>query len=349
MIRFCNDYSEGCHPQVLEAMARANLEGNPGYSTDTHTQHAAELIRTAAHRPDADVHIMVGGTQTNTVAISAFLRPWQAAIAADTGHICVHETGAIEASGHKCIPCPNVDGKLTPDAVRAACNEHAGVVHMTQPALVYISETTELGTLYTYDELKALRQVCDELGLILYIDGARLGSALATGQITLPQIAEVADAFYIGGTKNGALFGEALVICNDKLKEGFRYNIKQRGALLAKGWMLAVQFEVLLDNDMQLFLQLGRHANEQSIRLRDGIAALGYEFTNHSDSNQQFVIFPDEVIAALEPNFGFEAQYKPDASHTVIRLVTSFGTHPESVDAFLEALAAVTRAQNLTA
>lgn len=345
MIRFCNDYSEGCHPSILEAMAHANMEGNPGYSTDSHTARAKELICAAAQCPDADVHIMVGGTQTNTVALSGFLRPWEAAIAADTGHICVHETGAIEASGHKCIACTNVDGKLTPDAIRKAYAEH-NCVHMPLPALVYISQTTELGTMYSFDELKALRKVCDELGLIFYIDGARLGSALATEQITLPQLAQVADAFYIGGTKNGALFGEALVICNDRLKEGFRYNIKQRGALLAKGWMLAVQFEVLMQNDMQLFLELGHHANEQSIRLRDGIAALGYTFTNHSDTNQQFVIFPDAVIAALENDFGFEAQYKPDDTHTVERLVTSWGTRPEDVDAFLSALADVTAKLN---
>ena len=345
MIRFNNDYSEGCHPLILEAMAQANLEGNPGYSTDAHSAHAQELIRAAAEQPNAEVHILVGGTQTNTVAIAGFLRPWQAAIAADTGHICVHETGAIEASGHKCIPCPNVDGKLTPEAISAVCAEHCGVVHMTQPALVYISESTELGTLYTFDELLALRRVCDELGLLLYIDGARLGSALATGVITLPQIAQVADAFYIGATKNGGLFGEALVICKDSLKENFAYNIKQRGALLAKGWMLAVQFEVLLQND--LFVQLGRHANAQSIRLRDGIAALGYGFANQSETNQQFPLLPDSVVEALAPNFGFEIQCRVDETHTAIRLVTSWATQPAGVEAFLTALAALTPAASV--
>ena len=345
MIRFNNDYSEACHPRILEALAASNLEGNTGYSTDAHTAHAKALIRAAAGCPDADVYMMVGGTQTNTVAIAGFLRPWQAAIAADTGHICVHETGAIEASGHKCIACPNVDGKLTPEAIRAVCAEQSGVVHMVQPGLVYISETTELGTLYTFAELQALRRVCDECGLILYIDGARVGSALATGRITLPQIAQVADAFYIGGTKNGALFGEALVICNDKLKENFAYNIKQRGALLAKGWLLSVQFEVLLQED--LFVELARHANAQSIRLRDGIAALGYDFANQSETNQQFPLLPDNVVAALAKDFGFELQAKPDDAHTVIRLVTSWATQPADVDAFLAALAALTPAKAL--
>lgn len=346
MIRFTNDYSEGCHPLILDAMARANLEGNPGYSTDPHSIHAHELIRAACQCPDADVHILVSGTQTNTTAISGFLRPWQAVISADTGHICVHETGAIEASGHKCIPCPNVDGKLTPDAIRAAYAAH-NCVHMVQPAMVYISETTELGTMYTFEELTALRAVCDELDLLLYIDGARMGSALATGIITLPQIAQVADAFYIGATKNGALFGEALVLCNDRLKQDFRFNIKQRGGLMAKGWMLAVQFEVLFEND--LFVPLGQHANEMAVRLRDGIAALGYSFASNSETNQQFPILPDTVIAALESDFDFEPQEKADDTHTIIRLVTSWATRPESVEAFLSALGEVTRAQEISA
>ena len=342
MIRFCNDYSEGCHPLILQAMADANLEGNPGYSTDPHTQMAAQRIRTACQRPDAAVHILVSGTQTNTTAIAAFLWPWQAVISADTGHICVHETGAIEATGHKCIACPNVDGKLTPEAVCAVMQAHHDGTeeHMVQPAMVYISQTTELGTLYTLSELEALRRVCDHYGLILYLDGARMGSALAAGGPTLPQIAALVDAFYIGGTKNGALMGEALVLCKESLKKDFRFAIKQRGGMFAKGWMLGVQFEVLMEND--LFVQLGRHANQMALRLRDGIAALGYRFTNHSDTNQQFVILPDGVVSALAESFGFEVQSKPDDRHTVIRLVTSWATQPESVDAFLSALKALT-------
>jgi threonine aldolase len=336
MIRFTNDYSEGCHPSILEAMAKANLEGNFGYSLDDHSEHAHALIRAAIGRPDADVHILVGGTQTNQTAIAAFLRPYEAVIAADTGHVCVHETGAIEATGHKCIPCPNRDGKLTPDAVRAAFSANTSE-HMVKPALVYVSETTELGTLYSYEELKALRAVCDELGLLLYVDGARLGCVLAAGAVTLPQLAGLADAFYIGGTKNGALFGEALVILNDALKPCFRYSIKQRGGMLAKGWMLGVQFEVLMQND--LYVSLARHANEQALRLREGIAALGYSFASESLTNQQFPILPDSIVAALAPAFSFEYSSKPDASHTAIRLVTSWATKPESVDAFLQALA----------
>ena len=228
MIRFTNDYSEGCHPSILEAMAASNTEGNPGYSTDPHSAHAHALIRAAIGRPDAAVHILVGGTQTNATAIAAFLRPYEAVIAATSAHICVHETGAIEATGHKCIACPAADGKLTPAAVRAAVAAHPDE-HMVKPKMVYISQTTEIGTLYTLAEVEALRAVCDELGLYLYLDGARLAAGLAAGGPSLADLGRLCDAFYIGGTKNAALFGEALVILNDALKPDFRYNIK-RGA-----------------------------------------------------------------------------------------------------------------------
>ena len=240
MIRFTNDYSEGCHPSILEAMAASNTEGNPGYSTDPHSAHAHALIRAAIGRPDAAVHILVGGTQTNATAIAAFLRPYEAVIAATSAHICVHETGAIEATGHKCIACPAADGKLTPAAVRAAVAAHPDE-HMVKPKMVYISQTTEIGTLYTLTEVEALRAVCDELGLYLYLDGARLAAGLAAGGPSLADLGRLCDAFYIGGTKNAALFGEALVILNDALKPDFRYNIKQRGGMLAKGWLLGIR------------------------------------------------------------------------------------------------------------
>ena len=235
MYRFTNDYSEGAHPRILDAMVRTNLEGNFGYSTDPHSKHAHELIRAAIGRPDADVHILVGGTQTNATCLCAFLRPHEAAIAAASGHICVHETGAIEATGHKCIAMPAAPGgKLTPDAVRAAVAAHPDE-HMVKPKLVYVSNTTETGGVYTTAELEALRAVCDELGLYLYLDGARLSSALAAGGASLTDLGRLCDAFYIGGTKNGALFGEAVCILNPALKPDFRYIIKQHGGMLAKG------------------------------------------------------------------------------------------------------------------
>lgn len=336
MYRFTNDYSEGAHPRILQALQASNMEGNFGYSTDEHTARACALIRTAIGRPDADVHILVGGTQANAICISAFLRPHQAVIAADTGHVCVHETGAIEASGHKCIAVSAAPGgKLTPEAVRAACAAHPDE-HMVQPKLAYVSNTTETGGVYSVEELAALRQVCSELGLYLYLDGARLGSALAAGGATLEQLGRLCDAFYIGGTKNGALFGEAVCILAPALKPDFRYIVKQRGGLLAKGWLLGLQFEQLFQDG--LYAELGRHANALALRLAGGIAALGYPFACESRSNQQFPILPDSVLQKLEGQFHWEVSGKPDAGHTAIRLVTSWATEPEAVDAFLDAL-----------
>lgn len=336
MIRFTNDYSECCHPSILAALAASNTEGNPGYSTDAHSAHAHALIREAIGRPDADVHILVGGTQTNTTAIAAFLRPFEAVISAASGHICVHETGAIEASGHKCLACPSIDGKLTPDAIRAVCAAHAGE-HMVRPRMIYISQATEIGTLYSLAELEALRAVCDEEGLYLYLDGARLANALAAGGATLPDLGRLCDAFYIGGTKNGAMMGEALVLLNEALKPDFRYHIKQRGGMLAKGWLLGVQFEQLMQGG--LYVRLGAHANALALRLKEGIAALGYPFLCDSITNQQFPIFPDSIVETLGKSFTFELNGKPDAGHTCIRLVTSWATQEESVDAFLNELA----------
>jgi threonine aldolase len=339
MIRFTNDYSEGAHPSILAALAETNTEGNFGYSTDPHTARAHALIREAIGCPDADVHLLVGGTQTNATAIAAFLRPFEAVISADTGHICVHETGAIEATGHKCIACPNVDGKLTPEAIRAACAANT-TEHMVRPRMVYISQATELGTLYSRAELEALRAVCDEEGLYLYLDGARLAVALDASDVTLPDLGRLCDAFYIGGTKNGALIGEALVLVNDALKPDFRYHIKQRGGMLAKGWLLGIQFEQLMQNG--LYTALGAHANALALQLKEGIAALGYPFLCDSVTNQQFPILPDTVVEALGKDFSFEINSKPNATHTCIRLVTSWATQPEAVAAFLAALKSLT-------
>ena len=336
MIRFTNDYSEGAHPRILKAMGAANTEGNFGYSTDPHCENARQMIRDAIGRPDSAVHFLVGGTQTNTVCICAALRPHQAVIAATTGHVCVHETGAIEASGHKCVTAPGTaDGKLTPEAIRAVCAAHPDE-HMVQPKLVYISNTTEVGGVYTGAELAAIRKVCDELGLLLYLDGARLGSALAAGGATLTELGALCDIFSIGGTKNGALFGEAVCIQNPAIAEDFRYIMKQRGGMLAKGWLLGIQFEQLMQDG--LYVELAAHANALALRLREGIAALGYGFSCDSPSNQQFPILPDRVLAKLRGDFHWEEMDKPDAEHTAIRLVTSWATRPEAVEAFLAAL-----------
>ena len=270
MLRFQNDYSEGAHPNVLRALCDTNLCSTPGYGLDDDCRRAADAIRARFACPDADVHFLVGGTQTNQLAAAAFLRPWEAMVAADTGHINVHETGAIEATGHKAIAVPGADGKLTPAAIADAAAQHCaapGVYdeHMVLPRMVYVSDATELGTVYTRAELTALRAACDAHGMYLYLDGARLAQALtAAGSDLQPEdLSRLCDAFYIGGTKNGLLFGEAMVIVNDALKPGFRRAMKRNGAMLAKGRLLGVQFAAAMEHD--LWLELGRHADALSL------------------------------------------------------------------------------------
>lgn len=334
---FNNDYSEGAHPQILKAMMNTNLQQNDGYSLDVHTAHAKELIRLEIKRQDADIHILVGGTQTNLLGISCALRPHQAVICAETGHINVHETGAIEATGHKVLGQKTEDGKLTPAHIQNALDFHTDE-HMVQPKMVYISNSTEVGTQYSLQELEDISRFCRQHGLYLFLDGARLGSALtsADNDLTLADIARLTDLFYIGGTKNGALFGEALIISHPDLKPDFRYLIKQRGAMLAKGWLLGIQFEELFQN--HLFYDMASHANEMADKLRKGIAACGYSFHWNSRTNQLFPILPNTVMEALKKDFLFSTQLVIDEGHTCIRLVTSWATQPEAVTAFLNAL-----------
>ena len=336
MYRFTNDYSEGAHPSILEAMTATNLEGNFGYGCDPHCEHAAALIRQKIGRPDADVHFFVGGTQTNATCICAFLRPHEAAIAAHSGHICVHETGAVEATGHKCIAMPAAPGgKLTPDLVRQAVAAHPDE-HMVKPRLVYVSNTTEVGGVYTTAELEALRAVCDELGLLLYLDGARLASALACGGASFEDLGRLCDAFYIGGTKNGAIFGEAVCIMNPALKPDFRYILKQHGGMLAKGWLLGVQFEQLMRSG--LYEELGEHSTRMAQQLAEGLKGLGVEFLFESPSNQIFPILPDEVLAKLEGAFHWEVNATLEGGRSCIRLVCGWATQQAAVTAFLLAV-----------
>ena len=336
MYRFTNDYSEGAHPSILEAMTATNLEGNFGYGCDPHCEHAAALIRQKIGRPDADVHFFVGGTQTNATCICAFLRPHEAAIAAHSGHICVHETGAVEATGHKCIAMPAAPGgKLTPELVRQAVAAHPDE-HMVKPRLVYVSNTTEVGGVYTTAELEALRAVCDELGLLLYLDGARLASALACGGASFEDLGRLCDAFYIGGTKNGAIFGEAVCIMNPALKPDFRYILKQHGGMLAKGWLLGVQFEQLMRSG--LYEELGEHSTRMAQQLAEGLKGLGVEFLFESPSNQIFPILPDEVLAKLEGAFHWEVNATLECGRSCIRLVCSWATQQAAVTAFLLAV-----------
>ncbi len=334
-ISFRNDYSEGAHPRLLEALAQAGREQSAGYGLDRHSLRASKLICERIGRDDADVHFLAGGTQVNLTAIAAFLRPHEAVLAARTGHVATHETGAIEATGHKVLEIDCPDGKLTPSLLVPVIEEH-GDEHMVRPRLVYVSNSTELGTRYGFDELKALSIFCRTRGLYLYLDGARLGSALAASgnDLGLPDIAEMTDAFYIGGTKNGARLGEALVICNPALQGDFRYVIKQRGGMLAKGMVLGAQFEALFRDD--LFLDLARHASVQALRVRDCITAAGFTMFSGSDTNQQFVALPDAMVAKLAGRFEFETWARVDSGSTIIRLVTSWATSDDAVDEFME-------------
>jgi threonine aldolase len=337
MVSFTNDYSEGAHPRVMELLMKYNLEQNTGYGEDTHSDRAREYIKGQLKRGDADIHFIPGGTQVNLLVISSFLKPYQCVIAADTGHINVHETGAIEATGHKVLAMPNDDGKLTPAAIRKALENHSGE-HMVRPKMVYISDTTELGTVYTKAELTALHELCREEGLLLFLDGARLASALTcrANDLKLEDIARLTDVFYIGGTKNGALLGEALVICRQELKEDFRYLIKQRGAMLAKGFVIGIQFEALFEDG--LYYELGRRANRYAEEIAEAIRGCGYPFFAPVCSNQLFPLLPDEAVKLLSEKFSFIIQEKPDESHTVIRLVTSWATTKENTDELIRLL-----------
>ncbi|NLK74724.1 MAG: low specificity L-threonine aldolase [Clostridiales bacterium] len=333
MYSFKNDYSEGAHERILKILSSTSLEQNIAYGEDIHSNKAKEYIKQLIQRKDLDIHFMVGGTQTNLVAISSFLRPHQCVISAETGHINVHETGAIEATGHKVVVAPGKEGKLTPEAIQAVLDKH-GDEHMVQPKMVYISNSTELGTIYTKAELVALSKICRRNNLLLYLDGARLASALTaqTNDLEMKDIGELVDAFYIGATKNGALLGEALVICNDNLKEDFRYLLKQKGAMLAKGFVVGIQFEALFQDN--LYFELGAHANRMANQLAVVIKDYGYKFYAEQCTNQIFVIFPNDIVDKLSRKFSFEIQDKLDEENTLIRLVTSWATSQESVDAF---------------
>lgn len=332
-----NDYSEGCHPRLLEALTRTNLTPTTGYGLDEYCTEAADLIKATFACPDADVHFLVGGTQANLTLISQALRPCEAAVTVTTGHIFGHESGAIEATGHKVIVYPAADGKVTPAIVETALEEHAEE-YAPQPGLVYVSDATEIGTVYTRAELTALHDCCRTHGLYLYLDGARLGTALMSEKSDLApgDLATLTDAFYIGGTKNGAMFGEALVLVNDALKPHFRTTLKQKGGMLAKGRLLGVQFAELFRDE--LWFSLARHANEQAKALQDGLIQKGIPLMVTSPTNQLFPILPNAEVERLFRDFAFEIWGPRDKAHQIIRLVTSWATQPETVAAFLQAI-----------
>ncbi len=331
---FQNDYAEGAHPRILEALARTNLFQEKGYGEDRYCLQAADVIRQKIDNPSADVHFVCGGTQANLILFSSFLKPYESVIAVETGHICVHETGAIESTGHKVHHVKGRDGKVTVAGVEAVVAEHC-FEHMVKPRAVYISQSTELGSLYAAEELRDLSAVCKRLNLILYLDGARMGSALTSksADIGLPELSGLVDAFSIGGTKNGALIGEALVMNNSLLKPDFRYSIKQKGGLLAKGRLLGIQFLELFKDD--LYFDLARHANAMSEKLSDGIAYLGYSFQTRPATNQIIPIFPDNLIRELSQMYSFYIWDRVNTQYSSIRLVTSWATTETAVDSFL--------------
>lgn len=332
---FKNDYSEGAHPKLLEALQKAGAKQNAAYGNDDHCRRAADLLRKEIDRADIDVHFLEGGTQVNLTALTAFLRPHEAAISAETGHIAGHESGSIEATGHKVCTTPGVDGKLTPEGIMRVLTAHPDE-HMVKPRLAYLSNSSECGTVYSKAELEALSRCCREHDLYLYMDGARLGSAICASNLTLQDIGALTDAFYVGGTKNGALLGEALVICNDVLKPDFRYILKQRGGMLAKGLVLGAQFEALFEDG--LYYELAQHANQVADILREGLHAEGFSFFSDSPTNQIFPILPNSLIDALSRDYAFESWGVVDSDHEAIRLVASWATPEEAAREFVRDL-----------
>ena len=347
MIQFDCDYCEGAHPLIMELLMATNMEQTALYGTDIYCDRAKEAIKRAIYSggytgaEEPAVHFLVGGTQTNTLAISTLLKPYQGVLAPATGHIALHETGAIEAWGHKVLTLPEANGKITAAQVEEAYIAHytdVSAEHMVQPGMVYISQPTETGALYSLAELEAISAVCRKRELFFYVDGARLGYGLAAkgNNISFADLARLTDAFYIGGTKVGALFGEAVVISNPAIAEDFRYVMKQRGGMLAKGWLLGLQFEALLEDG--LYLKIAAYADALADKIRETLAELGYPLLVSGVTNQIFPILPDELLNQLQQEFTFTEQERIDNSHRAVRFCTSWATTEEAVNALCFAL-----------
>lgn len=341
MIRFDCDYLEGAHPKILKRLVESNFEQTPGYSNDEYTKYASAAIKRVCKREDIDIHILVGGTQTNLTVISSILKPYQAVICVDKGHINVHETGAIESCGHKILTVESEDGKITAEQIQKVTKIHNDsdmAIHMVMPKLVFIALPTECGTNYTKKELEDIYNACKENDMYLYIDGARLGYGLVAQDtdLKIEDIPNLCDVFYIGGTKQGALFGEAVVIVNDVLKKDFRYHIKQKGAMLAKGRLLGIQFETLMNND--LYFTLSRHAVNLAMKIREALIAKGYKLLYDSYTNQQFVIIQNNKLKELNKEFTFFKVKDIDENNAAIRICTSWATTEENVDKLIAKL-----------
>lgn len=344
MIYFNSDYLEGAHPAIMEKLMQTNMVQSVGYSEDAYCAAAREKIKAACQAPDADVHFLVGGTQTNTTVIASVLRPYQGVLTAVSGHINCHETGAIESTGHKVLSLPTDNGKITAQQVDEYFvwhRDNPDYEHIVMPGMVYISYPTEGGTLYSKQELTDIYAICQKHGLPLYIDGARMGYGLMSDEadLTLPEIAKLCDIFYIGGTKVGALFGEAVVVLNPELKKHFRFYMKQRGGMLAKGRLLGIQFDTLFTDD--LYFKISRHAIEMAHQIREIFVEAGYPLLFDSPTNQQYPIMLDSELAEIGKNFGYEYWERVDETHSGVRFCASWATTQENVDALREAVKAL--------
>jgi len=340
MLSFVNDYCEGMHPEILKKLALINFEKQIGYGDDKYSKSAEEKIRKACACPDADVWFLAGGTQTNQLVIDCFLKPYEGVAAAKTAHVALHEAGAIEYTGHKVLELPSYDGKIKAgdllNLIKAYYTDE-NYEHMTGPGMVYITQPTELGTLYNAKELKEIYSVCHKYDIPLYIDGARLAEALAVDKKTgLKEIAKYSDAFYIGGNKCGALFGEALVFTKNNTPKRFVSHVKQHGALLAKGWTVGVQFDVMFTDD--LYIKGGENAILCANKLRAALKKKGYKIYIDNPTNQIFVIMENKAMKALSRKVKFSFWENFDKDHTVIRFVTSWATTVEDIDALIEIL-----------
>jgi threonine aldolase len=339
MIRFESDYVEGAHPRIVDAIIRTNATQTPGYGEDKYCDSARKIIKAACGRENMDVHFLVGGTQTNATVISAALRSHQGVMSAHTGHIAGHETGAIEATGHKVLTLPTRDGKLDAQQVKRFVEEHFNDPdheHVVQPGMLYISQPTETGMIYSKRELGELYKVCRLLDIYFFIDGARLGYALGAfkNDAFLADLVTLCDVFYIGGTKVGAMFGEAVCIMNEALKRDFRYNMKQRGGMLAKGRFLGIQFETLFKDG--LYLEISKKAVEQAMRVKKTFAAMGCEFLYDSPTNQQFPIVNNLVYNELIKKYHVSRWGRLEGDRIPIRICTSWATREEALEALIE-------------
>ena len=335
MIRFESDYAEGAHEKILEQLLLTNYEQTQGYGEDIYCEKAREYIRQLCENDSVDVHFLVGGTQTNLTVIASALRPHQGVISAESGHVSTHESGAIEATGHKIITAKTLDGKISASQIEEIYKQHwndPNHEHCVQPGMVYISNPTENGTIYSKTELEEISKVCKEFNLLLYLDGARLGYGMVANEndLSIKDISSLCDAFYIGGTKVGALFGEALVISNNNIKKDFRYHIKQRGGMLAKGRLLGIQFVVLFKDG--LYFQIAEHAVQLAMKIKNAFLLKGYSFLYDSNTNQQFPILGNEEIGKLSAKFKFHKWEKVDENHTAVRFCTSWATSVEHVN-----------------